>query len=837
MMAGEILLGGETVYRVDAGGLDLFLAARTADGHGRPHSLGGRLGPGDTTPCLPGDDAFVYYARAIPGTKLTRLEGAALRAQLARGVPDGLAARQRLPAEDAAHAAGLARARARAERRLLSEANRHFARLFRRERITDLPDADDPVAAAARRTARFSGIDDLAVAEKRGDGASHDSAARLNRTADENRLRIHTCPLAGRWWEGDILPLLVLGRTDATAWSVRSVGGRTIAWNGATGAEFIVDAEFAAGLSSVGWHFVRPFPPGPVSWLSVVRCFLAGNERCLWHMLAFTILLSLSACVAPVVTSLVFSEVVPHADRSLLGQIALLAALFVALDCVLQRLHFQNIHRFRFAGCHALQLALFDRVLRLNVNFFRAYRPAELASRLTSCVNAVKQFGAAALKITANLILFIAPGAMIFYYAPTLAGVTMSLIVLHLVLAAILYVKILSRRGEIYAKSGYLTGVVERLLHGAEKIRAGGAATNVYNRWARGFADMQESYLGEAHWSLVLNVLNALLPISLFCVTAAVVVYGYFHEFKGGAIALSDFAGFTAAVSIVCGYATWILHNLEVVLRGLPSFRWVKPILEADEEPTALDASLTAEDFRGAVELDHVSFAYPGGRRILDDVSLRAEPGEFIALTGESGAGKSTALRLMLRFEEPDAGSVLYDGKDIAGVDMKSLRARFGVVMQTAATMPDTIFRNIVGYGEAHTEEEVWEAARLAGCDETIRAFPDRLQTQLADGTVSGGQRQRFLLAHAFLRKPRIFFLDEATSALDNATQKVVVDSLAQMKSTRIVIAHRLSTIRDADRIYYLDHGRIAEVGTFDELMAKDGLFARAARRQMLEEK
>jgi len=835
---GEIPLGAGRRYRVVSGGLDLFLAARLDSSHGRPYPLCDRLGAGDETPRLPTDDAaFIYYARALPGTRLEPLPPEEPLGE----IPDWLAARRRLPSEDRQRTADFVASRARAQKGLMADAFDRFARLFKRTRVEDDVDCDDPFAAAARRTARLCGIPDFKVAPTRvsesSGGFASAAAARLNRTADANHMRIVSCSLGGAWWREDILPFLVLGREDGAVWSVRRTsGGSVVAWNGATGEEYVVDARFAATLATVGWQFVRPFPPGPVSWRSVIRCLLAGNGRCLGYVVFLAVVMSALSCVAPIFTSMVFSDVVPNSDRSLLGQIAILSVMFTALDCLLQYVHLRNIHRFRFAGCYTLQLALFDRLLRLGVNFFRDYRPAELASRLTSCVNAMKKFGASALKIVASLIMLVAPTVMLFYYSSSLAVAALLVIVVHFVVDLALYRRILRHKGEIFSRSGRLTGVVERFLRGVGKIRAAGAENSVFRIWARDFAGVQAAYLGEARWQLALDVLRSVLPISLFCATGGVVVWGYLCGVEGGSISLADFAGFTSAVTVVNGFATLILFNFDPILRGPPSFRWLKPILVAEEDPADGSSGLDAATFKGGVELDHVSFAYPGGRQILDDISLKAEPGEFIALTGESGAGKSTAFRLMLRFENPDAGAVLYDGKDIAGIDMKPLRAGFGVVMQTASTMPDTIFRNICGYGTAHTEEEVWEAARLAGCADAIREFPKQLETVLADGSVSGGQRQRFLLAQAFLRKPKIFFLDEATSALDNATQKVVVDSLAQMKATRIVIAHRLSTIRDADRIYFLHEGRIAEVGTFDELMAKNGLFARSARRQMVEE-
>ena len=214
---------------------------------------------------------------------------------------------------------------------------------------------------------------------------------------------------------------------------------------------------------------------------------------------------------------------------------------------------------------------------------------------------------------------------------------------------------------------------------------------------------------------------------------------------------------------------------------------------------------------------------------MLDGVTFRAEPGEFIALVGPSGAGKSTLLRLLLGFEQPETGTVEYDGKDLSHLDVRAVRQQAGVVVQQARLLPGSIFHNIIGSSTALTVDDAWEAARIAGLDEDIRAMPMGMQTMISEGnaTFSGGQRQRILIARAVAAKPRILLFDEATSALDNRTQASVTASLERLRATRIVIAHRLSTIRGADRILVLDDGRLVQSGTYVELAGEPGTVCR----------
>jgi ABC-type bacteriocin/lantibiotic exporter with double-glycine peptidase domain len=240
-------------------------------------------------------------------------------------------------------------------------------------------------------------------------------------------------------------------------------------------------------------------------------------------------------------------------------------------------------------------------------------------------------------------------------------------------------------------------------------------------------------------------------------------------------------------------------------------------------------------DLSGEIELSHISFRYQeDGPLILDDLSVRAGPGEFIALVGPSGSGKSTCLRLILGFERPTAGSIYFDGQDLAGLAVQSVRRQIGVVLQTGRPMAGSLFSNIIGSSNLGIDD-AWEAARMAGLEEDIKAMPMGMHTVVSEGaeTFSGGQKQRILIARAIVHRPRIVLFDEATSALDNRTQEIVSRSLERLKATRIVIAHRLSTIQNADRIYVVEAGRVVEQGSYQELLRGNGPFARLAERQI----
>ncbi|MFE6489952.1 ATP-binding cassette domain-containing protein, partial [Streptomyces sp. NPDC057757] len=266
----------------------------------------------------------------------------------------------------------------------------------------------------------------------------------------------------------------------------------------------------------------------------------------------------------------------------------------------------------------------------------------------------------------------------------------------------------------------------------------------------------------------------------------------------------------------------------------VPMLERLRPILE--EKPEVDDSKADPGDLSGRLGLSHVTFRYgEDGPAALQDVTLAIEPGEFVAVVGPSGSGKSTVLRLLLGFERPESGTVLYDGQDLGELEVSAVRRQCGVVLQNGALLAGDIKANIVG-STNHTLDDAWAAAEMAGIDKDIAAMPMGMNTVLSEGTstLSGGQRQRLMIARALVSRPRIVFFDEATSALDNPTQRLVTESTRRLNATRVVIAHRLSTVAEADRIIVMDQGRVVQQGRYEELLAdRDGLFARLASRQM----
>ena len=384
----------------------------------------------------------------------------------------------------------------------------------------------------------------------------------------------------------------------------------------------------------------------------------------------------------------------------------------------------------------------------------------------------------------------------------------------------------------------YTTGdLLSRItsINGISKLHIAGAQERAFASWSKNYTRQIKLELSTQRVEDAVVLFNTVMPI----LTSGVLFWFTIKLLEApqtsGTIELSlgTFLAFNAAFGNFTNGTTNLSNTVTEILQVIPQWQRTQPILA-----TIPEVDLSKADpgkLIGKITVDHVTFCYRhDGLVTLDDVSISAEPGEFIALVGASGSGKSTLLRLLLGFETPQAGSVYYDGQDLSGLDVNAVRRQLGVVLQNGQLNSASIFENIAGSAQM-TLDEAWEAARMSGFADDITAMPMQMHTVVSEGgsNLSGGQRQRLLIARALALKPRVLFFDEATSALDNKTQAIVSESLDKLQVTRIAIAHRLSTIRNAHRIYVLQAGRVVQQGTFQELAAVEGLFAQLMARQM----
>jgi NHLM bacteriocin system ABC transporter ATP-binding protein len=482
----------------------------------------------------------------------------------------------------------------------------------------------------------------------------------------------------------------------------------------------------------------------------------------------------------------------------------------------------------RTAG--AVQAAVWDRLIALPLPFFRDYSAGELATRAMG-VEEIRRVmtGAVVTGLLAG-VFSLANLALLFWYDPVLGAVGAGLIVVSLVVSITVGVLQLHGQRGILELRSRISGMMLQFLTGIAKLKLAGAEPQAFSLWARAFGEQRDRQFHNRALGVRLAVFNAAYPVlcSILLFTLAAGRLG-----SASALGTGEFLGFVAAFGLCLGAVLSTSTAVLQALSAVPLYEQVKPILRTS--PEVRPGKDDPGELSGAIELQHVSFRYAAdGPQVLRDVSVRIHPGEFVAFVGPSGSGKSTLFRLLLGFETPEVGSVSFDEQDLAGLDVEAVRRQMGVVLQSGRVMTGDLFTNIAG-SSAATLDDAWEAARMAGLDDDIRRMPMGMHTMVSDGggTLSGGQRQLLMIARAIVNRPRILLMDEATSALDNRTQAIVSASLDGLRATRVVIAHRLSTIQRADRIHVLVAGAITESGTYDELMARDGVFASMARRQL----
>jgi ATP-binding cassette subfamily C protein len=416
---------------------------------------------------------------------------------------------------------------------------------------------------------------------------------------------------------------------------------------------------------------------------------------------------------------------------------------------------------------------------------------------------------------------------LLFYFSAPLAVIVVLTVSAAFAVSILAGYRRLLQQRVLADVEGQISGMVFQFLNGISKFRAAGVENRAFTEWARRFSVQRQLSFHAGLINNRLTVFNSIFPI-----LAAMLIFAFAlqdTEMTTGTF-LAFFAAFTQFLLAVLTLSNALVVLFEVV----PTYERLKPITTSTPEVDETKAS--PGTLTGEIEISRVSFRYTAdGPQILHDVSFQIQAGEFVAIVGPSGSGKSTLLRLLLGFEQPEAGALYLDGQDLNNLDITAVRQQLGVVLQNGQVMTGDIFSNIIGVANL-TLEDAWAAAEVAGLKYDIENMPMGMHTLVSEGgsTLSGGQRQRLLIARAIARKPRILFFDEATSALDNQTQAAVSSSLENLDATRIVIAHRLSTIINADRIFVMDKGRIVQQGKYADLIREPGLFADLARRQLV---
>ncbi|MBQ9212117.1 MAG: NHLP bacteriocin export ABC transporter permease/ATPase subunit [Clostridia bacterium] len=541
-----------------------------------------------------------------------------------------------------------------------------------------------------------------------------------------------------------------------------------------------------------------------------------------------TLAVQLVGMIEPRVYSLVTGKILEGHNMNLMAGVGvfLLTSAFAAqLIGLVRSLLMQRINT---KTSQAVQASVMMRILSLPVSFFRRYSSGELSSRAGSVNSLCSMMLNTILSIGLSSLLSLLYVAQIFSFAPALVWPSLLIILATVVMSlavSLVQIGISRKRMKLSAEE---QGMSYAVMNGIQKIRLSGSEKRVFARWGRLYAKGARL---EYNPPLFLKI-NTVITTAISLIGTIVLYYLAIQTNVG----VSQYYAFTAAYGRVMG-AFSALAGIAVSVASIrPVLEMAEPILKAEPEVAA--DKQPVDRVTGHIEMSHVSFRYEKNTPyVLNDLSLDIKAGEYVAIVGRTGCGKSTLVRLLLGFEKPEKGGIFYDRHDLNSIDPRSLRKHIGVVIQNGQLFQGDIFSNITISAPDLTLDEAWEAAEMAGIAQDIRDMPMGMQTLISEGQggISGGQKQRLMIARAVAPKPSILIFDEATSALDNKTQKQVSGALDKLNCTRIVIAHRLSTIRNCDRILVMDKGTIIEEGTYDDLIAQNGHFAELVARQRLD--
>ncbi|MBD1852486.1 NHLP bacteriocin export ABC transporter permease/ATPase subunit [Leptolyngbya sp. FACHB-711] len=664
----------------------------------------------------------------------------------------------------------------------------------------------------------------------------------LEAIARSSRLRLRRILLRDRWWQKDGGPIIAYTRQEKRPVALLPVAGDHYELydpqSSTTGRHYSkVNAAIAAQLNPSAFIFYRPFPSTVLRAWDLVRFAFKGQLKNLLVLLGMGIASTLAGMLVPLATGVLIDMALPTGDRTSLIQIGV-GLLFFALGTVsLNWVQALATMRLETQSEVMMQAAVWDRLLQLSPGFFRQYTVGDLESRVSGISQIRRALTGTTLRtMLTSFFALLNFGLMLFYSVP-LALVAGAVAIGVIGFTATTSSLLLRQKRPLLEVRGEISGLVVKLIEAVPKLRSAGAEARAFATWGNKYTQQLHLELSTQLLQDSVAIFNTVMPglAATLLFWMSVTLIGRSSTSEATSLSTGTFLGFSAAFGIFITGATSLSNTVTSVLEIVTLWKRSQPILAAEPEvnPEQADPGKLA----GRVQVDRVTFRYrEDGPLTLDQVSLTAEPGEFIALVGPSGSGKSTLFRLLLGFDVPIDGSIYYDGQDLAGLDVTAVRRQLGVVLQNSRINAGSIFDNISA-SALIAVSEAWTAAEMAGFADDVRAMPMGMHTFVSEGgsNLSGGQRQRLMIARALALNPQILLFDEATSALDNRTQAIVTQSLDKLGVTRIVIAHRLSTIRRADRIYVIQAGRVVQQGTFDELAQQPGLFTQLIARQMSE--
>lgn len=591
------------------------------------------------------------------------------------------------------------------------------------------------------------------------------------------------------------------------------------------------DDERAASLLNEGYMFYRPLAAKKLGLMDIVKYVSVSNRKDIFAVFIISMLVGLIALITPLVMRKLFDEIIPDANRIQTYEVfyvLLIAGFSTALFQLVKGL---TSARLKSKMALDLEAAVWDRLINLPAKFFRKYSTGDLALRADGINHIQDILSGTVIASLLSGVFSVFSFLLLFKFSLKLALIGLALVAFAIVVNVSFMLIQLRYQRKIIKASADITSYLLEVVSGMQKLKIANAVDRAYAKWAQQYALQSKLVYKAGFWQNFLKVFNGVFRLFV-SITIYITIAFFLKEQKD--FSTGEFIAFSNAFSQFLVASLSMSSSLLSILNVKPIYERIKPILE--EIPEVEASKRDPGELDGNIELHNLSFNYEqGGSKILDGIDFSINSGEFVAIVGPSGGGKSTLLRLLLGFEKPSKGNIFYSDQNLQDIDVRAIRSQLGVVLQNGRVIAGDIYTNIVG-ATNKTVDEAWEAARMAGLDADIEQMPMGMHTIVSDGggTFSGGQQQRLLIARALINKPKIIFFDEATSSLDNKTQAIVSKSLEALDATRVVIAHRLSTIVHADKILVLEKGKIIQSGTYEQLMNEEGLFKELAKRQLM---
>ncbi len=651
--------------------------------------------------------------------------------------------------------------------------------------------------------------------------------------AESSHLVVRRVTLAPRWWAAVEQPLLVYTLDGAPA-SVVPISPRwfdprpvtAMVVDPATGVSARLGRSSAARLRADAWSVAAPLDD-TADARELSRWSLSGSARRLVLIVVLALLGALLGLVAPAITSLIFKEIVPRADRSRLWGVFVALLLATVGLVVVQYVRGVLVVRVHDRFDDRFQWRLLNRMLELPASYFRGRESASIADEVLSPANARAQLNDWTIAEVVTSAFALVNLVVMIAVSPGVGLVLALLSLVMLVLRTRTELRLRAIAKALLAARASDNGRVLQMLHNIVSIRGSDSTERMFEKWARGARHANE-VLDEQYRSYRVSrsVDRAWNAFATAVLVAATVMLGSSSFTAGGFMAFYvAFLQFLTALRQLSLGSVAVLGTVPIMERADPILGFPTEYTGDRRHPGLIE---------GRISLRDVVFRYePDGPPILDGLSLEILPGEFVALVGASGSGKSTVLRLLLGVEQAESGSITIDGSELETLDQVALRRQFGVVLQEGAIFGGTV-REVIAGANRVSDDDVLRVVRDAGLEGDLARMPNGLDTDVGNGgsLLSGGQRQRILIARAIVTRPRVLLLDEATSALDNVTQSIVSDAVSGLTITRIAVAHRLSTIMAADRVVVVNAGRVVEQGPPRDLVNSGGPFSVLAARQ-----